>query len=1164
MYGWELPFRNVVGGLRQKEMQQIQQGSYVKAFNMTAYFVSAQLAATIAFLTAWGMGRTFSVDEVFSSLALFYLPRLTMANFFVAGVERTVQLMVSIRRLENFFMLPEALKTFAQKTERVPTGQDTNNDVGPEANHQKPVINIPPTDVFYFEEDPVKLERDGQSTRAQASKEDSLVGRRVILKGIQLELTEGELVGVFGTVGSGKSTLLAAILGEARVSPHKENGAPPPNTVSSRCDVVEPINGTCAYCSQVPWIMEGTVRDNICFLQDFDSVWYKEVIEACALDEDLKSLPAGDETELGERGINLSGGQKARVALARAAYSRASVILLDDPLSAVDSKVLKILWKKCICGVMSGSTRIVVSHQRAIIPDCDRVLILRDGYVKDVKLRADAVCQKEDGTEANGATSNVQLAISELESMSKVFQSSFRASRNQSRESLASHGSSQSLDMLDKPKETEHVTKSSAAVREGSGPRTESSAKHKRVVSFSKDGDHRVESDDLKEDDYATDRGMPLVKHDSSGRRSSLATSRTMSSQSSQRSSSRTSRRNFSIVNRNFKLMQSSVRNSKGKLVQEESRESGAVTWKTYLAYFRYMGLHNVVIFLLLLVVGQCIVVALNLALAIWGGQDEEDQSEDTLAIVVGSLAAGLLVVCGIRSVAFFYMALRASRSIHDDMSYAILRAPLSFFHTNPLGRVLNRFSKDLGIADEFLPWVTYDFFQCLSHVVATVILICVAVPYMIAIAALLLVVFLYLREFFLATARDLKRFEAISRSPVFATFGAAIKGLPVIRAFGASDRFHKHFLSILNENGHWSFCFLVSNRWLGFRLDMISFLLLAVTVIFSVALRSSISDTDILGLALVYVLEMAGLLQWCTRQSAELENSMTSIERTIEYSLVLPGDRWVIDGAAEVPPDAFQNGALEYKSVSAIYRPGLPLVLNQMTFRVEGGQSCGIVGRTGGGKSTLMLALYQLIEIVEGQVLVDGHDLANYGADSIRSYFAIIPQEPTLYAQTVRFNLDPFEEHTDDTLWAVLQTVSLRQVVTGMEAGLYSNVSEGGSNLSVGERQLLCLARALLRKAVIIAMDEATANVDPDTDYMIQDAMRTHTENASFLQPVATNDGDAPRQPTRLIIAHRLDTVMSCDTIVAVNQGRIVEQGSPSQLLNEGGTFATMVDALK
>ncbi|BDA43779.1 probable cystic fibrosis transmembrane conductance regulator [Coccomyxa sp. Obi] len=1044
---------------------------------------------------------------------------------------------------------------------------------------------------------------------AQGSRRSLEAGRRAAgptLRAPKFVVPPGQLVGICGEVGSGKSSLLEALLGE--ILPLQRNGRGG-NVLQNG----PRLHGSIAYCSQVPWIVSGTLRDNILFGKGYEEQRYREVLQACALDADIAQLPAGDMTELGERGINLSGGQKARLALARAAYSAADIQLLDDPLSAVDPRVGRILFKQCIGpgGIMQGSTRLLVTHQRHHLPGCDRVIVLRDGSVAAdgafaalaasgayaAELGAglageassaaaelddsayDAGLAAAEGTPSDGdeAATQASLENSTAGGESARQDAGARSGTSEGTPSdagaaaqLASNAAGSTVTGTEQGNKSALATLPGANRREPAehGSAAGGNAAGQAVVPASVFGGGADEDEIKKSPELSTTSG---VRRFGVGlRRGELASKGSSRYSGLQSAASRMRRELSSAFGRRptwFKRKEagketveeeddngaaSHEATMSGRLIEEEDRATGSVGWQVYADYGRYIGWVTCAFILASLLLGQAAYIGSEYWLATWAYRPAADQADPKWLYVYAILVAAVIFISLTRALAFFESTFSAATLMNEQMTMRVLRAPLSFFHTNPTGRILNRFAKDQGVADDLLPQVAFDAIQSIFMVLGAIVLVCIAVPWVLPTLVPLLVGFLWVRKRYITTSREVKRFDAVTRSPIYASFGATLKGLPTIRAYGAGERFKESFIGELDANGAWWFAFISTARWIGFRLDAISAVMLTVASILAMAIHDKVSPR-LVGLALAHVLNLSGSMQWAVRQTAEAENNVTSVERMLRYTR-LPAEvpPRVAEGGGTPPPSWPAGGRLVFENVSARYRPGLPPVLSDISFTLEAGASCGVVGRTGSGKSSLMLALFRLIEVTSGRIMLDGVDTGRIGLDALRRQLAIIPQDPVLFSGTLRSNMDPWNAASDARLWQVLRAVQLAAAVKKL-GGLDARMAEAGNNLSVGQRQLFCLARALLQDAHILALDEATANVDRATDELIQSALRT---------AVRGTDGSGRRR-TLLVIAHRIDTIMDCDQLLVLSRGNLVEQGPPAELAERpGGTFARLSQA--
>uniref|UniRef100_A0A8C7YAW4 Multidrug resistance-associated protein 4 n=1 Tax=Oryzias sinensis TaxID=183150 RepID=A0A8C7YAW4_9TELE len=513
-------------------------------------------------------------------------------------------------------------------------------------------------------------------------------------------------------------------------------------------------------------------------------------------------------------------------------------------------------------------------------------------------------------------------------------------------------------------------------------------------------------------------------------------------------------------------------------------------------------------------------------------------EGKDALSMVC--LTATSVVFGFLRTLVFFNVLVSSAQKLHNSMFNAIIRTSLRFFDANPIGRILNRFSKDIGYLDSLLPWTFVDFTQVILQVIGVIAVAAIIIPWILIPIVPLLGVFLFLRHYFLQTSRDIKRLESTTRSPVFSHLSSTLQGLSTIRAFRVQERFQQMFDEYQDLHSEAWFLFLTTSRWFAVRLDVICSVFVTITAFGCLYLKEGL-EPGAVGLALTYAVTLTGMFQWGVRQSAEIENMMTSVERVVEYAELESEAQWETD--FQPPEDWPQTGTVTFDRVNFSYSVSEPLVLKDLSVTFASKEKVGIVGRTGAGKSSLVSALFRLAE-PEGKITIDGFLTSEIGLHPLRQKMSIIPQDPVLFTGTMRKNLDPFRQHTDEDLWNALQEVEMKAVVEDLPNKLEAVLTESGSNFSVGQRQLVCLARAILRKNRILILDETTANVDPRTDSLIQQTIRDKFQDC-----------------TVLTIAHRLNTIIDCDKILVLDAGQMQEYDEPYVLLqNHDGLFYQMV----
>ncbi|KAF9426815.1 hypothetical protein BGZ94_005973 [Podila epigama] len=1108
---WEVPFQEKILMLRSIELRYIWKANLMRASNMAIYFFFQPLIALFVFVTYWLQGKQLQPDKVFVSLTLFNVMRLTMTAFFPRALETIAETRVSVRRITDFMLLPE-LRGIENKFQTTTT-PSTDND--PDSNgFNGPNVSTTPTTTTSVEKvlDPsvlvemrdasfswtlstsekneimelfAKEKKQGEAQKAlkkhqQSNEKQGLSNedvattvnspKKAILNNVNLTLRRNELLAIVGPVGCGKSSFCMALLQEMPL-------------VSGAFALAKQDKGrvSMSYSAQAPWIFAGSIKSNILFGSPFDPERYDKVIKACELTRDLSLFPQGDLTIIGERGVTLSGGQRARVSLARAAYRDSDLYILDDPLSAVDPKVGRALFENCINGLLKDKARVLVTHQLQYIKDCETVIVLEQGQVTHTG-RVDDVMQEEvvieKVIEDGGSVRSVKTRAKFVDVLREFAK---KASQTEEEEEGVENveGEIKLAPM--------HGGAASTAVTSGSNDLL------KRVKS------HKSRAETTGEDDLEEEMEKNLTVEE----------------------------------------------------VQE-----GETPLKVYYDFFRLGSTpFRLALCILSLAAAQAILVSGDFFLTRWAKSSAEEQKRSYYPTVFGLYCLGTVLMTLFRSFIFFYCVSESSRSIFHAMLDALLKTGIDFFHANPHGRVLNRFSKDMANCDELLPYTFFDATQIVFMLLGSVVVVGIVNSWVLIAIPFLFGGFIGLRAIYIKTSRQVKRIDSQTRSPIYSQLSETLDGLTSVRAFGVGERFMSRFVDAQEANGRAFFAYLICARWLGFRLDALSALFLGITAVACVLVRDS-QEAAYVGLALSYVTQLSGELQWAVRQSVEAAILMVSVERMMEYAAVKPEEsdrrRFKPNGESVVPNGWPTVAKVSFSDMSLTYPRGEGPVLKNITLDFKGGEKIGIVGRTGAGKSSLIGALFRLVETDTGNpphrggISIDGIDISQIGMHDLREKMAIIPQEPFLFRGTLRFNLDPIGQHQDADIWAALEAAELKRMVETLEGGLDAVVDDNGKNFSIGERQLLSLARAVLRRSKIIVMDEATANVDLQSDRMIQKAIHTQFKGA-----------------TVFTIAHRLNTVIGdYDRILVLDQGRVVEFGEPWELLQieHGGWLRRMV----
>ena len=769
---------------------------------------------------------------------------------------------------------------------------------------------------------------------------------RKCLEDISFTARKGELSCIVGRVGSGKTSFLEAILGDI----WKIHG-----------EVT--VHGATAYVAQQAWVMNASVKENIVFGHRWDPTFYERTIHACALAEDMKSLPDGDQTEVGERGISLSGGQKARLTLARAVYARADVYLLDDVLSAVDQHVGRHLINNVLGpkGLLASKTRVLATNAIPVLMEADFVTLLRDGKVLESGTYEQLIAMK--GEVANLInTANNEEGDTEGTSSPSMDDSKDSSS--------SSSGGSQTIF--------------------GSGNAEE-------------------EEKDLLQEPMG--QLAPIRANAGTGRRYSTNTLRRAST--------------ASFKGPQGKVTDEEGAPIKSKQTKEFS-EQGKVKWDVYLEYAKTNNVVAVSIYLFMLVAAQTATIGASLWLKQWSEVNQDYGGNPEVGKYIGIYFAfgigGAALVVVQTLILWIFCSIEASRKLHERMAYAIFRSPMSFFETTPSGRILNRFSSDIYKVDEVLARTFNMLFVNSARAFYTLILISASTPVFVALIIPLAGVYLYIQRYYLRTSRELKRLDSVSRSPIYAHFQESLGGINTIRAYRQQDRFALENEWRVDANLRAYFPSINANRWLAVRLEFIgSFIILAAAgfAIISVATGSDLS-AGMVGLAMSYALQITQSLNWIVRQTVEVETNIVSVERVLEYAR-LPSEAPEVISKHRPKLSWPAKGAVEFKNFSAKYRPELDLVLKDINLRINSHEKIGVVGRTGAGKSSLTLALFRIIEPSSGNIAIDDLNTSTIGLLDLRQRLAIIPQDAALFEGTIRDNLDPGHVHDDTDLWSAL-----------------------------------------------------------------------------------------------------------------------------------------------
>lgn len=1088
-YAWEMAYKTNITNVRAREMRYLFSIKVLRNF-ITAYAVTLPtMSSMISFVTMWKTSSMRNVGRVFSSLSLFSILAQAIMLLPIA-LATGADAWIGFRRCRDFFSsdeinddLDKALDPSAQHYFIGPGhGEDDESVLGFEfavggdsdsANSENSVhqekhlhygksVELPVAievshadfmwEVFTEDEDEEKqsLWQDSKSDAKDPLVTDPLGksgpsgSAMTCLTDVSLTVNNGEFVVITGSIGSGKTSLLNALAGFMKMTNAYNGGK-------------LSVNNDLLLCG-TPWIQNATVRENILFGQPMDRARYYAVLRACCLEEDLKELSHGDNTEIGERGITLSGGQKARINLARAVYRDASTLLFDDVLSAVDSRVGKKIINGLFFGLLRNKTRILATHQLSLVLRADKIVFLPGDGSVDV------------GT------------MSQLAQRSDAFKKLVDFSHEEKQEECQ-----ESPPPIDTA-ESDHVCLLPGA-----------------------DAD-----DELR---YAAHLSV-LPESGASG----------------------------DVI---------------GRTVADEELQVNSISWDVYRKYIKLgsgvFGVFAAPIFLVLVSLATFCQVFTNTWLSFWM-ENKFKQLSDRFYVAFYVLFAFLTVFfTGIEFTMLAYMNNRSAELLNVRSVEKVLHAPMLFMDTNPLGRVLNRFTKDTDSLDNEIGEQLRLFIFPLATIIGIVILCICYLPWFAIAVPFLGGTFIFLLDFYSGSSREIKRLESLQRSVVYNNFNEMLTGMATIKAFKEESNFMAKNDYLLNRMNEAYFLSIANQRWLCLHLDIMAAIFALIICMLCITEQFNISASST-GLLLNYVIQIVGLLSLTVRAMTQCENEMNSVERLHQYAFHMPQEAAYHKNETQPPPEWPMTGYIQFNDVTMKYRENLPPVLKDLNFGVYPGEKVGICGRTGAGKSSIMMTLYRLNELNKGNITIDGLDISTLGLHELRSKLLIIPQDPVLFQGSIRSNLDPFSEYPDDLLWDSLRRSGLIDAeklpyvkTTHLENGDYTalhkfhldqKVQDDGENFSLGEKQLIALARSLVRNSKILILDEATSSVDYETDAKIQNTIIREFDRCTIL-----------------CIAHRLKTILNYDRILVMDQGRVVEKGTPWTLYRKNGLFKQMCD---
>ncbi|KAF3987062.1 hypothetical protein FT663_04617 [Candidozyma haemuli var. vulneris] len=1049
LYSWEKPMLEKLNKVRNTEELQYQKriGVNIAASQLVWESIPDWITYTVYAVYGIYSKSPLTPDIVFSSYSLFnqLLQPIIMIPFLLINL---LQVRVHSSRLESYFSLDELNTPFNHTNKPLKEGD----------------VSVSLKNSWFF-----WTQKDADDSENETS---------YALKDINFEAKKGSLTCIVGKVGSGKTTLLKSIIGELPTSSKRSHSE---------------VNGKIAYCAQNAWILNATLKQNILFGKRFNEAFYNKTIEACQLLPDLEALPKGDATLVGDKGISLSGGQKARLSLARAVYARADIYLLDDVLSAVDSYVGKKIIDAVLSskGLLASKTIILATNSVKVLKEAGQIYYISKGEILE-----------------HGSYKTVIQQGGDLATLIKEFE---EESNNH-----ASEGEEEE-EAFNETKTSDAAPSAPILLSDSSGLSHDTIVPLKRVKSNQTIGNASLVSFGHV---YADDNQPTKGEDDEDS--------------------------------------------------TQEKKQSGSVKARVFLEVAKASKYQFVILWAVVISLAVIIGIYRNLILKSWSEKNEKSGENVQLRFYLSLYAATGVLVALIKLVGSYvlwaFCALNCAKFFHDRMARSVIKAPMSFFDTTPIGRILNRFTDDVSVSDSsVLPLFGYLFEAAISTLIQ-VATILVNLPGLTIVVLLLSALFLQYRKWYIPASRELKRLQSTLKSPIFSHLQESIDGTETLRAYSEQERFKYLSRRLVDDVTRASLLSVNVNQWLSIRLSSLSSIIVLASTISCLLtlLTKHPLSTGMVGFLLAYAVSSTSSLDMIIRIASSAEVNLVSIERLIEYANLPQEAPEVIEDHRPLSNWPAQ-GTINFDNYSTRYRAGLPSVLKSINVQFKPSEKVGIVGRTGAGKSSLTLALFRLIEATGGTINIDGIDSSQIGIADLREKLNIIPQDAHAFAGSVRENLDPFGRYSDEELWRVLELAHLKDHIESLakpskddaedankdneneesrdQNGLDAKISEGGSNLSSGQKQLLCLARALLKPSKILVLDEATASVDVQTDKIIQETIRKEFKDNTIIT-----------------IAHRLETVLDSDRILVLDKGEVKEFDTPKTLLaNKSSEFYSL-----
>nr|XP_032659840.1 cystic fibrosis transmembrane conductance regulator isoform X1 [Chelonoidis abingdonii] len=1167
-YCWEDAMEKMIESLREAELKLTRKAAYVKYFNSSAFFFSGFFVVFLAVLP-YALEHGIILRQIFTTISFCIVLRMTITRQFPWAVQTWYDSLGAINKIQDFLQ-KEEYKTL-------------------EYNLTTTGVELEKVTAFWDEGIGEIFIKAKQGSRKVSSNDNNLLFSNFplhgtpVLKDINFKIEKGELLTVSGSTGAGKTSLLMLIMGELEPSEGKIKHS-----------------GRISFSPQVSWIMPGTIKENIIFGVSYDEYRYKSVIKACQLEEEISKFPEKDYTVLGEGGITLSGGQRARISLARAVYKDADLYLLDSPFGYLDILTEKEIFESCVCKLMANKTRILVTSKLEHLRTADKILILHEGTSYFYGTFSELQAQRPDfSSKLMGFDSFDQFSPERRNSILNEALRRFSidgdgvGSRNESKK----QSFKQTTDFNEKRKNSIIINPLNAS-RKFSIIQKAPAQANGIEEGYSEPPERRLS---LVPDSEQGEAILPRSNLLTTGplfhgqRRQSVLNLMTRTSinqaQSFYKKGSTSVRKMSMIPQSNLsserdiyarRLSKDSVLEISDEINEEDLKEcfiddaesmNAVTTWNTY---YRYITTHKSLTFVLILCV---IIFLIEVAASLFGlwflsesaanaanitqpKNASFDVSNSATVIVTDTsnyyvfyiyvgVADTLLALGLFRGLPLVHTLITVSKNLHQKMLHAVLQAPMSVVNSLKAGGILNRFSKDTAILDDLLPLTIFDFIQLILIVTGAIIVVSILQPYIFLASVPVIGAFIMLRAYFLHTSQQLKQLESEARSPIFTHLVTSLKGLWTLRAFGRQPYFETLFHKALNiHTANW-FLYLSTLRWFQMRIELI-FVIFFIAVTF-ISIVTTGEGQGKAGIVLTLAMNIMGTLQWAVNSSIDVDSLMRSVSRIFKFIDMpkeetkntkppkddqLTGVLIIENKHAKEEKPWPSGGQMTVKNLTAKYIDGGAAVLENISFSISPGQRVGLLGRTGSGKSTLLFAFLRLLN-TEGDMQIDGVSWNTITVQQWRKAFGVIPQKVFIFSGSFRKNLDPYGQWSDEELWKVADEVGLKSVIEHFPGQLDFVLLDGGYVLSHGHKQLMCLARSVLSKAKILLLDEPSAHLDPITFQVIRKTLKHAFANC-----------------TVILSEHRLEAMLECQQFLVIEESKVRQYESIQKMLNEKNSF--------